>query len=85
MSWNLCNNCHPTFLTSCAKPAWRCYIIDDDLHGADGVKLGDVNKDGWLDIVTGWEESGETRIYLFPGTSHGMKIRQNKGRGRGLY
>ena len=25
------------------------------------MKLGDINRDGWQDIVTGWEEGGEVR------------------------
>jgi hypothetical protein len=36
-------------------------------QGADGVKLGDLNGDGRPDIVTGWEEGGEVRVYLNPG------------------
>ena len=55
------------FLLGDVNAAWRYFVIDDDLRGADGVKLGDVNNDGALDIVTGWEESGETRIYIYPG------------------
>jgi len=46
---------------------WRCHIIDDSGKGADGVKLADVNRDGFMDITTGWEEKGLTRVYLNPG------------------
>lgn len=35
--------------------------------GADGVRLGDLNKDGLPDIVTGWEEGGAIRVCLNPG------------------
>ncbi len=46
---------------------WKRHSIDNSLSGADGVRLADVNNDGLLDIATGWEESGETRVYLHPG------------------
>ena len=46
---------------------WLRHTIDDSSTGADGVKLADWNEDGLLDIVTGWEEGGLTRVYLHPG------------------
>ena len=46
---------------------WKCHVIDGTLRGADGVKLTDVNRDGYMDITTGWEEEGVTRVYLNPG------------------
>ena len=48
------------------KP-WALHVIDDSSRGADGVRLADVNGDGRLDIATGWEEGGITRVYLHPG------------------
>ncbi len=48
-------------------PAWKRHTIDDTSKGADGVKLGDINRDGLQDIVTGWEEGGVVRVYLNPG------------------
>ncbi len=48
------------------KP-WVRHTIDAETSGADGVKLGDINGDGHLDIVTGWEEGDNTRLYLNPG------------------
>lgn len=48
-------------------PVWNRHAIDASSRGADGVKLGDINGDGWPDIVTGWEEGGEVRLYLNPG------------------
>lgn len=48
-------------------PAWGRHVIDDSSHGADGVRLTDVNGDGLLDITTGWEEGGIVRVYRHPG------------------
>lgn len=48
-------------------PAWAFHVIDDSLCGADGVKLGDVDRDGRMDVATGWEEGWLTRVYLNPG------------------
>ena len=46
---------------------WKYHIIDNNSRGADGAKLADVNGDGLMDITTGWEEGGLTRVYLNPG------------------
>ncbi len=46
---------------------WKRHAIDNSLKGADGVRFGDVNRDGLADIVTGWEQSGLVRIYINPG------------------
>lgn len=43
------------------------HVIDNAGRGADGTKLADINRDGHLDVVTGWEEDGSTRVYLNPG------------------
>ncbi|HYF33721.1 MAG TPA: sulfatase-like hydrolase/transferase [Prosthecobacter sp.] len=48
-------------------PAWKRHAIDATSRGADGVKLGDINGDRLPDVVTGWEEGGEVRVYLHPG------------------
>lgn len=47
---------------------WVRHTIDDSSEGADGVRLSDVNGDGYSDIVTGWEEGGSIRVYLHPGS-----------------
>ncbi len=47
---------------------WKMHIIDNTSFGADGTKLGDANKDGFPDIVTGWEQGEEARLYFNPGT-----------------
>ncbi|MEQ9288113.1 MAG: VCBS repeat-containing protein [Cyclobacteriaceae bacterium] len=46
---------------------WEYHVIDDSSNGADGVKLADINNDGLMDIATGWEEGGITKLYLHPG------------------
>ena len=53
--------------TTCSAKAWQIHVIDNSSRGADGVRMADVNGDGSLDIVTGWEEGGRVRAYLNPG------------------
>ncbi|MCD0458504.1 FG-GAP repeat domain-containing protein [Roseiconus lacunae] len=50
-----------------ARTPWPRHTVDDRFQGADGVRLGDFDGDGHLDVVTGWEESGVVRFYLNPG------------------
>ncbi len=45
-----------------AGEPWTLHTIDNASRGADRVRLADVDKDGRLDIVTGWEEGGKIRI-----------------------
>lgn len=49
---------------------WQVHSIDKQGRGADGVRFADVNKDGLLDITSGWEEAGESRAYLHPGPAN---------------
>ena len=49
-----------------ADSPWKRHVIDDSSQGADGVRFADFNRDGRMDIVTGWEQGGITRIYLQP-------------------
>ena len=57
------------FIANCcqASDAWQRHVIDNSSRGADGVRLADVNGDGMLDAVTGWEEGGVIRAYINPG------------------
>lgn len=59
------------------RESWQEYFIDagEDQtcvstgfgdSGADGVDIRDFDDDGDFDIVTGWEESGITYVYLNP-------------------
>jgi len=43
------------------------HVIDNSLSGADGVRLDDVNGDGYPDITTGFEEGNAVRVFLHPG------------------
>jgi hypothetical protein len=56
-----------------AYEPWTRHTIDNSSRGADGVRLADVNRDGWLDIATGWEEGGIIRAYVNPGPKKAEK------------
>ncbi len=51
------------------RTGWKMHIIDNSSRGADGVRPQDINGDGRPDLVTGWEEGGQVRVYLHPGTA----------------
>ena len=53
---------------------WTRHTIDISSRGADGVRLVDVNGDGYLDITTPWEEGGVIRVYLYPGPKRCMAL-----------
>lgn len=46
---------------------WQMWSIDASGNGADGVHTGDINRDGLIDVVSGWEQSGDLMLYLNPG------------------
>lgn len=54
-------------------PIWARHTIDDTSRGADGASLGDIDGDGLMDLVTGWEEGGEVRVYRNPGPANARK------------
>lgn len=43
------------------------HVVGDGGNGADGVHLADSDGNGFPDIVSGWEQSGEAMLYLNPG------------------
>jgi hypothetical protein len=53
--------------------AWVRHTIDRSSRGADGTRLADANGDGLLDIATGWEQGGITRVYLHPGYANAKR------------
>ena len=55
------------FEINAQNSAWKIHVIDSSYSGADGVRLADVNNDKRLDITTGWEEGGYTKVYIHPG------------------
>lgn len=65
----------PAMLAGCPLPEdilppgtpWIRHTIADHFSGADGVKLGDVDGDGLLDLVVPWEQSGVVTVHLNPG------------------
>ena len=52
-----------------AANPWVRHTIDDRFSGADGVKLGDLNGDGRVDLVVPWEESGVVTVHVNPGSA----------------
>lgn len=50
------------------EESWAMHVLDSmPPSGSDGVKLEDVNGDGFPDLATGFEEGGVSRIYIHPG------------------
>ncbi|MEH6636124.1 MAG: hypothetical protein V7700_11415, partial [Halioglobus sp.] len=50
-------------------PFWKMHTIEDQLEGADGVDLFDIDGDGDLDTVSGWEEAGDVLVHENPGAA----------------
>jgi hypothetical protein len=56
-----------------ADSYWEKWEIDADGNGADGVDVADIDGDGYVDVVAGWEQSGDVRVYLNPGLKGASK------------
>jgi hypothetical protein len=52
-----------------AAQTWTKHIIDNSASGADGVRVADVNNDGWLDVVSGFESGDVVHVCIHPGPS----------------
>lgn len=48
-------------------PQWQMHVIDSTLYGADGVRAGFFNKDKMIDLISGGEQKGVTRVYINKG------------------
>ena len=53
--------------TNAVAAQWERHTIDASSEGADGARLGDVNGDALVDVVTPWEEGGAVRVAFNPG------------------
>ncbi len=51
------------------KP-WTMHVIDDTSFGADGTKTYDADRDGRIDVLTGWEQGNIVRLYFQPQEVH---------------
>ncbi len=65
----LSGGCPAVSITTGTSQAWVRHTIDASRDGADGVRLGDVNRDGLSDLVVAWEEEGEIVVYVNPGAA----------------
>lgn len=48
---------------------FKRHVIEALDDSADGVHVGDINHDGLPDVVSGWEKSGQLKVYFHPGVS----------------
>jgi hypothetical protein len=64
-------------LTGCAveyveADYWVMHSSEDQLHGADGVELFDINGDGNSDALSSWEESAAVSVGKGYGTNRAV-------------
>lgn len=46
---------------------WARHMIDGSRMKSEGIRLGNVNGDGLVDLAVGWESEDESAVYLNPG------------------
>lgn len=46
---------------------WERHTIEHGLRSSEGIRLGDINADGRLDLSVAWEGQQVSRVYLNPG------------------
>lgn len=54
-----------TIMINTQAQPWPRYTIDTSYSEADGVRLADVNTNGWQDITAGWEANGNSENKSF--------------------
>ena len=60
-------------LSGCGEKAgddsayWTMHVIEEQVDGADGVDLFDIDSDGDLDALSSWEESAQVLLHENPG------------------
>lgn len=50
-----------------ADTAWTRHTIDNSSSGADGIRMLDVNGDGFLDMAVSFEEGQTSKAFIHPG------------------
>ena len=50
-----------------AGAPWKRHAIESGLRKSEGIRLGDVDRDGLEDLVVAWEGQEVSRVYLNPG------------------
>ena len=48
--------------------AWKRHTVSNDFFGAESVHQSDMDGDGLIDFVVGWEQTGVATMHLNPGT-----------------
>lgn len=72
-------NCAPARCTggNTQDGPWWAHVIAGGLDGSDGVDMVDINGDGRLDLVSGFEQDNSVVVALHPGYSVAQKMWPN--------